>query len=193
LFQQSGGLRSFGLQLLQVGLSGPVIDGKTLEQQRQEQQQQQKNVSQLTNGTLLQSNVSSQVLPADIQQQNTSQQQLADHQQQQQQQPVQHEDAPAPHPTDGPQQQQQQPQWQQHQLRVRVALLTLGHEGVVHSSQASLATAIARRLRNAVTLTMTHSTHSNMPESLVTFDMDGVPVTAAVQETSIFRDRFTEI
>jgi len=80
----------------------------------------------------------------------------------------------------------------QHQNR-RIVLLTLAQDGGVRSSQASLSSAITRRLRGAVNLTMVHSTHKDKPETLVTFDGSGEPIAAAVQESSVFRDRFTQI
>lgn len=69
----------------------------------------------------------------------------------------------------------------------------LASNGIVHSSQASLATAVARRLRNTLVVTFTHSTHKDKPETLVTFNGDGQPVAAAVQESTVFRDAFTNI
>jgi len=79
------------------------------------------------------------------------------------------------------------------QHRNRVALLTLAQSGAIRSGQASLGAAILRRLRGATILTMVHSTHKDKPETLVTFDGSGEPVTVAVQESSVFRDRFTQI
>ena len=77
--------------------------------------------------------------------------------------------------------------------RVRVALLTLGQQGAVSAKQSSLEAAIARRLRNAVVITLSHSTHSDKPETLVTFDAEGVPTAVVVQQSSVFRDAFSEI
>lgn len=80
----------------------------------------------------------------------------------------------------------------QHQNR-RIALLTLAKDGGVRSGQASLGSAIMRRLRGGANLTMVHSTHKDKPETLVTFDSSGEPIAVAVQESSVFRDRFSRI
>jgi hypothetical protein len=77
--------------------------------------------------------------------------------------------------------------------KVKIAILTLGEEGALHSGQAYLAAAVARRLRNAVAINLAHSTHKEKPETLVTFDGEGTPVAVAVQESNVFRDAFNKV
>jgi hypothetical protein len=95
-----------------------------------------------------------------------------------------------------PEEQQQQQQSRASSAntpRVKIAILTLGEEGALHSGQAYLAAAVSRRLRNAVTITLAHSTHKEKPETLVTFDGEGAPIAVAVQESNVFRDAFNKV
>lgn len=75
----------------------------------------------------------------------------------------------------------------------KIALLMRASGAEVRSSQATLAAAITRRLRNTHSRTLTYSTHKDKGDTLLVFDSEGEPLRANFLSTTIFRDAFTAI